>query len=187
MKHFFAILFLSVITLIGYSQESMVTVAGGYSFASFEGSAYTDENVKVTGWRINGLYEFNPNEGKWAQGFSMGYMSLKGSPESSDTVDFKVSTLPIFYAPKFMFGNDKVKGFLKGALGIHHTKFERSGPKWVVDGQDWGFYGGLGAGAMFFVSDMIFIDVEYEFAWLSNSSYQDGLMNTVMGGIGFKF
>ena len=56
MKQFFAILFLSVITLIGYSQENLVTVAGGYSFASFDGSDYSDTKTKVSGWRINGLY-----------------------------------------------------------------------------------------------------------------------------------
>lgn len=187
MKQIFAILFLSVITIMAYSQENLVTVAGGYSFASFEGSAYSDENVKVTGWRINGLYEFNPKEGNWTQGFSLGYMSLTGSPASSDSIEFKISTLPMFYAPKYMFGSDKIKGFVKGALGLHHTKFKRSGPQWSTEGQDWGFYGGLGAGAMIFVTDAIFIDVEYEFAWLSNSSYQNGLVNTFMGGIGFKF
>ena len=114
-------------------------------------------------------------------------MSLKGSPESTDSVEYKLSTLPIFYAPKFMFGSDKIKGFIKGALGGHHTKFERTGQLYVVDGNAWGFYGGLGAGAMFFVNDMIFIDIEYEFAYMSNSGYEGGLMNTFMGGIGFKF
>jgi len=187
MKQFIAILFFSAITLIGYSQENMVTIAGGYSFANFDGAEYTGEKIKTSGWRVNGVYEFNPGEGKFSHGVSIGYMSVKGSPESSDSVEYKVSTLPIFYAPKYMFGNDKVKGFVKGALGFQNSKFERSGPLWDVDGSDWGFYGGLGAGFMYFVNDKIFIDVEYEFAWMSNSYYQDGLMNTVMGGIGFKF
>lgn len=187
MKQFIAILFFSVFTLMSYSQENMVTLAGGYSFATFDGADYNDSKVKVTGWRINGLYEFNQIEGKFAHGVSVGYMSLKGSPESNDSVNYKVSSLPVFYAPKFMFGNDKFKGFAKGALGFQNSKFEREGLLGNVDGSDWGFYGGLGAGIMYFVSDMIFIDVEYEFAWMSNAYYQDGLMNTLMGGIGFKF
>ena len=82
MKKFIAILFFSAIALMSYSQENMVTIAGGYSFASFDGSDYTEGKTSVTGWRINGLYEFNPGEGKWAHGFSIGYMSLKGSPLS---------------------------------------------------------------------------------------------------------
>lgn len=187
MKQFLFATIFTFIAIVGFSQENLVTIAGGYSFASFDGNDYSDEKVKVTGWRINGLYEFNANEGAVAHGISIGYLSMKGSPESSDSVEYKVSSLPVFYAPKYMFGNEKIKGFVKGALGIHHTNYERSGPLFITDGSDWGFYGGLGAGLMYFVSDKVFIDVEYEFAWLSNSYYQDGLMNTVMGGIGFKF
>jgi opacity protein-like surface antigen len=187
MKRFLVVAMLSCIAVVGLSQENLVTLAGGYSFSSFDGSDYSEEKIKVTGWRINGLYEFNANEGPIAHGISIGYLSMKGSPENSDSVEYKVSSLPIFYAPKYMFGNEKVKGFVKGALGMHHTQYERTGLLFITDASTWGFYGGLGAGVMLFVSESVFIDVEYEFAWLSNSYYQDGLMNTVMGGVGFRF
>ena len=184
MKRIVSICAFMLMAFWGYSQENLVTVAGGYSFANIE-----DTDLSASGWRINGVYEFNPMEGKVAYGVAMGYISLRAQQEENgvDTAEYKIATLPIYFAPKFMFGNEKIKGFLKGALGMQHSNFERTGVAWVVESSDWGFYGGLGAGAMFFVSDMIFIDVEYEFAWMSNSYYKDGLINSAMAGIGFRF
>ena len=52
---------------------------------------------------------------------------------------------------------------------------------------DFGFYGGGGAGIMIFLKENIFINGEYEIAWASNSWYKDGWINTASGGIGFKF
>lgn len=184
MKKFIAILCLSAITVLGYSQENMVTLSGGYSFANIDVS---DE--KATGWRINGLYEFNPNEGKLAHGVSLGFISLSASTSSGgvDTSDYKVSTLPVYYAPKLLFGNDNIKGFVKGAIGFQRSQFKRTGQFGEVEANAWGFYGGLGAGILFFINDKIFINAEYEFAWLSNSYYGGGIINSVMGGIGMKF
>jgi hypothetical protein len=34
---------------------------------------------------------------------------------------------------------------------------------------------------------MIFLNAEYELAWLSNTYYKDGLINSAMVGIGVKF
>lgn len=184
MKKFFVVITLMFITIIGVAQQNLVTVSGGYSIANIE-----DTDLSATGWRINGLYEFNQMEGKVAYGFSMGYMSLKTEQEKTgtDTAEYKISTLPIYFVPKYMFGSKKIKGFLKGALGIQHTNFERTGTAFVLEGNDWGFYGGLGAGVMYFINDLIFINVEYEFAWMSNSYYKDGLTHSPMAGIGFKF
>ena len=52
---------------------------------------------------------------------------------------------------------------------------------------DYGFYGGGGAGVMFFINENIFINGEYEIAWASNSYYRDGWISTAGGGIGFRF
>jgi hypothetical protein len=184
MKKFFVVITLMFITIIGITQQNLVTVSGGYSIANIE-----DTDLSASGWRINGLYEFNPMEGKVAYGFSMGYISLKAQQESNvtDTAEYKISTIPFYFVPKYMIGNKKIKGFLKGALGFQRSNFERTGTAFVLEGNDWGFYGGLGAGAMFFINDLIFINVEYEFSWMSNSYYKDGMIHSAMGGIGFKF
>lgn len=80
----------------------------------------------------------------------------------------------------------KSKPLLKGVLGMQFASLKKEGLVSLSD-NDFGFYGGGGAGLMFFIKDNIFINAEYEIAWASNNWYKDGWMNTAMGGIGFKF
>lgn len=173
------ILFLS---FQAWSQENMVTFSGGYAFADIE-----DTDQQGTGYRINGLYEYNPAGGKLAHGFSFGYVSISASENYlSQTVTSKVNSFPIYYAPKYLFGNDKAKGFIKGALGMQFASLKREGILELSD-NDFGFYGGLGAGAMYSLSEKMFINAEYEIAWLANGYYKDGWLNTINAGLGFKF
>ena len=183
MKKLCLIIILSCLTFYSYAQENMVTVSGGYTFASIESS-----DTKATGWRINGTYEFNPSEGPLAWGIAIGYMDLSASETvlGISTVDYKIGTIPIYFAPKFLFGNDKIKGFIKGAIGTQNSHLKRTGILEVTS-TDWGFYGGGAAGIKIMLSQMVFLNAEYELAWLSNTSYKDGLINSAMLGIGVKF
>lgn len=183
MKKVYLMLTLSCLALYGFSQENMITVSGGYSFANIE-----DTDLKAAGWRINGSYEFNPTGGPWAFGFSLGYIGLSASEETigAGTLDFNIGTIPIYFTPKFMFGNDKIKGFIKGAIGTQNSHLKRTGLIELTD-TDWGFYGGGSAGIKISLSEMVFLNAEYELAWLSNSAYKDGLINSAMLGIGVRF
>jgi hypothetical protein len=182
MKKHILLLSLALLSLKVFSQENMVTVSGGYSFANIE-----DSDTKGTGWRINGLYELNPMGGKLAHGISVGYINLSNSETvQQQTIKNTVGSLPIFYAPKVMFGNDKIKAFIKGALGMQYAWLKREATVDLKD-SDFGFYGGGGAGIMIFIKENIFINGEYEIAWASNGWYKDGWINTAGGGIGFKF
>ena len=180
-KHIF-IVFLILLSMKALSQQNIVTVSGGYSFANIE-----DTDVKATGWRINGLYELNPMEGKIAHGFSFGYISLSATEGTGQaSITSTIHSFPVYYAPKFIFGSDKIKGFIKGALGTQFASLKREGIVSLSD-NDFGFYGGGGAGIMIFIKENIFINGEYEIAWASNSFYKDGWISTAGGGIGFKF
>jgi hypothetical protein len=182
MRKHILIIGLLLISMKTFSQENMVTVSGGYSFANIE-----DTDEKGTGWRINGLYEYNPTGGIFAHGVSIGYIHLTATDGAGEQeITSKVNSFPIYYAPKVMFGPDKFKVFIKGALGMQIAHLKREGFI-TFDDNDFGFYGGGGAGIMFFLKENIFINAEYELAWASNSWYKDGLMNTAMGGIGFRF
>jgi hypothetical protein len=183
MKKLWSIIVLSCITFYAFSQENMISVSGGYSFANIENT-----DLKPTGWRINGAYEYNPAGGPWALGFAFGYMGLSASGDvtGSGTVDYNIGTIPIYFAPKFLFGNDKIKGFIKGALGTQNSHFKRTGLVEITD-NDWGFYGGGSAGINLSLSEMVFLNAEYELAWLSNTAYKDGLIQSAMLGIGVKF
>ena len=171
-----------MLSIKALSQENGVTISGGYAFANIE-----DMDEKGTGWRINGLYEFSPADGRFAHGISFGYIGLTATEdEGLQSTESKINSFPFYYAPKFMVGSGKFKGFLKGALGMQLASLKRTGLVELSD-NDLGFYGGGGAGIMVFLKENIFINAEYEIAWASNSFYKDGWMNTAMAGIGFKF
>ncbi|MCU0377138.1 MAG: hypothetical protein MUC78_02670 [Bacteroidales bacterium] len=177
MKRNLLILVITMCSVSLLAQENMVTISGGYVFGNID-----EISASTSGWRINGLYEFNPNAGKISHGLSVGYMQTQGSSSASD---YKLSSWPIYYAPKYLFGNDSFNAFIKGALGMHFSNTERIALL-SVEWDDFGFYGGAGAGITKYFGSL-FITAEYEFAWMSNSSYKNGIVNTVMGGIGFRF
>jgi hypothetical protein len=177
-----AITFLTLFTC-NWAQENRVTLSGGYVFANLE-----EVETNTSGWRINALYEFNPHEGMFAHGLSFGFMSNSAEYTSlAQATEYKINSWPIYYAPKVMFGKNAFKVFIKGALGLHISSLTRSGSLGDLSSNDTGFYGGASAGLMYKIGEMIFINAEYEWAYLSNSYYRDGFINSAMGGIGFMF
>lgn len=181
-RNLFLMVAMISISYLSWSQENRFTLSGGYAFANIE-----DADQNANGWRINGLYEFNPNEGAIAHGLSIGYIGLNSSVEGVQSADYKTNSWPVYYAPKFMFGGDSFSAFVKGALGMHFSSYKRTGSLAEVKTTDSGFYGGLGAGVMKDVSETVFLNLEYEWAYLGNSYYRDGFMNSIMLGLGFKF
>lgn len=174
-----------LLSITVWGQENMVTLSGGYAFANLDG---TGENT--TGWRINGTYEFNAWQGKFAQGISVGYISTSATTTEgiiSQTNEYQLNSWPIYYVPKFLFGGESFKGFVKGALGWHFSNYTKTGAVLTVEGNANGFYGGLGAGIMKTFNDKFLINLEYEWAYMGNSYYRDGFMNSVMLGLGIIF
>lgn len=183
MKKILALCFFIILAKLSWAQENMVTLSYGYPIANIED---VDENG--SGWRINALYEFNPMDQKVAHGLSVGYVNWKVEV-SSGLYDgsVEVGAWPIYYAPKFLFGSEKFKGFVKGALGWQFSRIDYEGNLIGVEDNDSGFTGGAGAGASYFLKENIFINLEYEFLWMSNSFYKDEALNTIGLGLGFRF
>ncbi len=184
MKNCMILAILMLLSLTAWSQENRFTMSGGYAFANVE-----EFDTDVTGFRINGLYEYVPGNGKIAHGFSIGYIGTKGDNAGlgSQTVEYKVNSWPIYYAPKLMLGNGSAQGFIKGALGMQFSGLKRTGSLGELSDNDFGFYGGASVGFMKSFGEKTFINLEYEWAYLSNSFYKDGFMNSAMLGIGVKF
>ena len=191
MKYLYLIITLFFALTINYSQaqENCITLSGGYAFANVEGA---DENT--TGWRINVLYEFNPMEANLSHGMNFGYIRTSASiinpgPGSSES-EIKAGHWPIYYVPKYTFldWESTFRPFIKGALGMHFSDYDvEDSYGGSLDTGDIGFIGGLGAGLDINLSESILINLEYEWAYLSNSWYRDGFINSLMLGIGFKF
>lgn len=180
MKKYIVLFIFFLASAQAFTQENVVILSGGYSFANID-------DHKGTGYRINGLFEYNPMGGKFAHGFSIGFIHLAETDGTGTlAITRSVNSWPIYYAPKFMFGSEKVKAFIKGALGTQFAGLKREGAVTFED-HDFGFYGGGGGGVMLFLKENIFINAEYEIAWASNSWYDDGWINTASGGIGIRF
>lgn len=184
MKHFLSVLAFIVISVTAWSQTDMLSLNYGFEFANIE-----DVEEQGTGWRISADYEFNPEGGKLVHGVVLGYTSITATYTESNIdgeIKSKISSYPMYYAPKYFFGNGKVQAFIKGAAGVQLASIKREGAVTFSD-TDGGLYLGGGGGLVLFVKDNIFINAEYEIAWVSNNYYRDGLLNSVMIGIGYKF
>lgn len=183
MKKMIILLVFAMVATAAFSQENQVTLSGGYVFANIE-----DTDINGTGFRINGLYEFNPIGGKWAHGLSVGYIGLSAEgTEGLQTTEYDINSWPIYYAPKFLFGKENFKGFVKGALGMQFSGIKRTAALTTISDNDWGFAGGGGVGAQYYFNEKVFLTAEYELLWMSNSFYRDDLLNTAAIGIGIRF
>jgi hypothetical protein len=184
MKTNILIIALILLSTGAWSQENMVTLSYGWANVN-----PTESDKSADGFRINGLYEYNPNEGKLAHGLNVGYVLTKYDQESQlGSNKFSLRSWPVFYAPKLLLGNsERFKFFLKGALGLHFSKYSEDGPAVNLEYNDTGFYGGLGAGGLIFLNENLFLNLEYEWAYLSNYYSGNGFLNTAQLGIGYKF
>jgi hypothetical protein len=162
----------------------MFTVSYGWANLNPE-----ESDKSADGFRINGLYEFNPTQGKIAHGLNIGYVLTKYEQSTqATTTDFSFRSWPIYYAPKVLLGNsDKFKGFLKGALGVHFSKYSSEGTALSLESNDTGFYGGLGVGGILFLQENLFLNLEYEWAYQTNYYTGNAFLNTAQLGIGFRF
>ena len=182
-------LFLCFMINSSIAQQNSITMSGGYTFSNIE-----NIDQSITGWRINALYEYISRNGNLSNGISLGYIRTEATNNDpllgSGETKFKAGHWPIYYVPKYTFFKKEstFRPFVKGALGWHFSYYDIEGNiGGNFDTGDSGFYGGLGAGFTINVSELVLLNLEYEWAYLSNSWYRDGFMNSVMLGIGFKF
>lgn len=183
MKKLYFFLVTLLFALTGLAQDNILTVSGGYAFGNPENY---DENT--TGYRINGLYEYNPNGGVLANGFSFGYIHTEAElTRVNETKLIKINTVPLYYAPKAIIGKSDLRGFVKGALGMHFSNYSSTGSSLEIETNDSGIFLGVGGGLMYFFNEKIFVNAEYEIDYMGNSYYDDGFVQTVQAGLGFKF
>ena len=180
-------------SLTAWSQEPrFLTVSGGYSFVNIE-----DTDLKGTGFRANVLYQGIEQDKPFAHGYAIGYIMVTASRDSllpkvnplatqeQMTIDYTVSSVPLYYAPMYTFGGGAIKGFVKGAVGLQFAWITRKASNTKFSDTDLGFYGGASAGILIPLNEKIVISAEYEWAYASNSFYHDGFMNSAMAGLRF--
>ena len=124
------------------AQENSLTLSGGYVFTNIE-----DRENDASGYRINALFDFNPQQGMFSHGFSMGFIHTTASKTTdAQTTDYRMINLPAYYAPKITFGKQSFKVYIKGALGVHFSNYKRTASLTEITDWDTGFFGGAGLG-----------------------------------------
>jgi hypothetical protein len=182
MKKKLLILLLIIWPASMWAQNNLFTLSGGYSFANIK-----ESSQQGTGYTIVGTFEMNQVGSKYATGISFGFVSLSASEMSlNQEVKYTVSSYPVYFSPKYIFGDGKLRPFIKGDIGMQYSDLKREIID-VVHVTDFGFYGGGGAGIMVLLGEKFFINAEYNIDWASNSAYNDGWIQTAKGGLGIRF
>ena len=181
MKRTLILLLTFCVFSIAEAQDQMFTISYGDVTTNVE-----DSDAETTGWRVDLLFESH-KEGSFVHGFGIGYIETKGDYTSlAQTTNYKLKSLPFYYAPKFLLGKKAFKGFIKGAIGIQFSEFTRSGALGDLTADDAGLYAGVSLGVRFNFNPKIFMNLEYEWDYLSDSYYKDDYTQSLILGLGFK-
>lgn len=182
MKQNLSLSILLFFSLSVCAQENLISVNGGYAMANLD-----DADANTTGYKVSLSYEQNLYEGHASHGVVVGYIATKATIDSGliQQTTYEINSWPVYYVPKYLFGGGAFRGFIKGAVGIHFSNYKKTGILTITD-DNIGFYGGAGLGAIQTINSL-FISLEYEGAYMGNSGFRDGFMNTVMLGVGIKF
>lgn len=184
IKLFFLMLVIFVFTASASAQfknwSKLTTFNGG--FASLVGE--TTGNT-LDGYAFDFTYEQINMDGTMSGGIMITYLAgHDGDTENTRRINY--ASLPIMLQGKYFFGSDMVKGYLQGSAGIQFSWVEYSGPNLLLKDGDSGFAFGLGLGGNFFTDEKIFVNAAYNFSYLTNSFYRDGIVHLFKVGIGFQ-
>jgi len=159
----------------------------------FTAASPEDNDNDLNGNTFSLNYESSNLEGNLAGGVSISYLTT--SADSVDAGGNTVSRLnsvsyrvfPIILYGRYMFGTDQIKGYIGAGIGIQFSNASFYTNNIQADGQDSGITIGGMAGVNYFFNDKIFVNGNYNLSWLSNSFYQDGIVQNFTVGLGFQF
>ena len=112
--------------------RNLVTVSGGYFICKNRKlSKKFREKKKVSGWRINGTYEFNPAAGPGPSVFHLGIWGFRFQETCRRWWYYRLRIwilIPIYVCPENSFRcSDKMKGFIEGAIGTQEQLSQKIG------------------------------------------------------------
>ena len=178
-KNYLLVATLFLMVNVAYAQSNVI-LSGGWVTASPD-----DSDTSVDGFKVGGQFERVVGDNKGAVGLEISYLGFK---ETRDLATTKFHAWPIDVYGKYFLGKSKLQGYLKGLAGVQFFTAKAEGTTNGGDAttKDFGFSVGAGAGANFNVNEKLFLNVDYEFLYLTNSFYNNGITNAVTLGLGFK-
>ena len=139
----------------------------------------------LDGYAFDFTYEQVNSKGDMAGGILIAYLAgHDDDTENERRINYQ--SLPIYLQGKYLFGSESIMGYLQGGIGLQFSRIEFTGPNLLQQDGDSGFAFNLGLGGYFFTDEKIFINAAYNFNYLVNSFYQDGMVHMIKVGIGFQ-
>ena len=105
--------------------------------------------------------------------------------ESEGNANTRFRALPLLFVPKFLFGDGKIKGYIKGSAGLQNSRFKYDGAVLSAEDWDFGIVLGGGAGANYAINEKVFLNLDYDFLWINNTAYKEVAANSISLGVGF--
>lgn len=182
--------FFSVLVFAGtaYAQTGNLLLSGGFITTDDNRTILPNTYSNGQGWRVTAAYEEFSKNNKWAYGINAGYQKTSAYLNPGEPYyysDYSTTILPVYYSHKFLFGNEMVKGYLKGIVGFNFVRYQdldRSKSGW-----DNGFLTGAGAGSMYWLKNKkTFLFADYEFQARYTEFNGIRYSNSISLGISFK-
>lgn len=169
---------------------SMATLGQTKSFILTGGWAVAlpnNSDAAVNGFKIGGQWEKSVIQEHWGMGFEADYLNFKqnGSKTAANSVN-KYWSLPVTFYGKYLIGNDKLQGYAKAGAGFQYSHISSETPNLYLSDHDFGLALTTGAGVYYTLTEYLYLNLDYELLYLSNSSYNGGMINSVSLGIGFR-
>jgi len=182
-KHLMLLLLCSAVSTAAFSQTKSFILTGGWAVAL---PNYSD--VSVNGFRLSGQWEKASIQDHLGWGIEADYINFKQTGPSkiaSNSVN-KFHTIPLTFYGKYLIGNDKIQAYAKAGAGVQFTRVSLESPSLFVSDNDFGIALTTGAGVYYTLTEYLYLNLDYGFLYLTNSSYNSGMINSVSLGIGFK-
>jgi hypothetical protein len=147
-----------------------------------------ESDRSLDGFGFRASFEQSNYGGNFAGGGS--FLVLRADDtagEGADRVNLNYGNFIASIFGKWLFGPPRFRGNVVGSFGVQLGRLETSGELGTVENEDSGFTAGLSVGLYSFLSDTTFVNAAYDFQWLDNSHYQNGLVHFFRLGIGFQY
>jgi hypothetical protein len=181
MKIILFIAAFALVSIAAFSQPASLILSGGWATANPDNST-----TSVSGYKIGGQWEKTMGYNPWAMGVAINYFHFKEDLTTGNNLTIKYYSIPVNYYGKYLIGKGKLRGYLKAMGGFQFSGIRLENSNTSTKDNDFGFSLGTGAGAYYDINEKMFLNVDYEFLYLTNSWYNNGIVNSVSLGIGFK-
>ena len=178
---FVALFFLAASLNAQYKKLSKLTeFNGGYASLTAE-----DTGHNLTGYMVEFSYIQTALDGKWGGGVMIGFVNSQDQ-DARENAEMNFSTVPVAALGQLYFGGNVFQGYVQGQLGLQFSRADYVGERLGWATGDAGLFAGLGLGGHIFLSEQVFVNIAYNFSYLSNSAYRDGIAHLFKLGIGFQ-